>query len=465
MSIRARLLPVVFASRAAPGALGAGPVYNVNSTADVVDANINGVCSTAGSVCTLRAAVMEASYGPNPTAEEVTINVPAGTYNLTIAPGVPDDGRNGDYDLLGRIRVQGAGRDKTILDGQDVDRLFHVAAGATVTIADMTIQNGFAKSHSTLHGGGIYSEGSLTVLQSLLVVNEVPDGWTGGGIYSAGTLVLTDTEIGLNHATTGAGGVFSSATATVTRAAIHGNTSQNAAGWYQSGSFLYATNTTFSSNHANSGAPAFTLNGVVAHLNNVTIALNDCFCGNSASAISIVSSSVDLSNSILYNTALLNECVTGGSTFVSNGYNIIRNVNNCDVTGAHVSSDPLLAGLAKNGGYTQTQAIPANSPATDGGPLAGCKDALAQPNTTDQRGVKRPIGTACDLGAFEVELKGDADGDGNRTVSDVFWLINYLFAGGPPPRGRANVNGDANTDVGDVFYLINFLFASGPAPV
>ena len=62
-------------------------------------------------------------------------------------------------------------------------------------------------------------------------------------------------------------------------------------------------------------------------------------------------------------------------------------------------------------------------------------------------------------------LGGDADGNGVVDVADVFYLINYLFAGGPEPLGCADVDGSVTLDVADVFYLINFLFAHGPAPV
>jgi hypothetical protein len=60
--------------------------------------------------------------------------------------------------------------------------------------------------------------------------------------------------------------------------------------------------------------------------------------------------------------------------------------------------------------------------------------------------------------------KGDASGDGVPDVADVFYLINYLFAGGAPPRGCADVDGSRAIDVLDVFYLINYLFAAGPPP-
>jgi hypothetical protein len=62
-------------------------------------------------------------------------------------------------------------------------------------------------------------------------------------------------------------------------------------------------------------------------------------------------------------------------------------------------------------------------------------------------------------------LGGDADGNGVVDVVDVFYLINYLFAGGPEPKGCADVDGSLTLDVSDVFYLINHLFAGGPPPV
>jgi hypothetical protein len=61
-------------------------------------------------------------------------------------------------------------------------------------------------------------------------------------------------------------------------------------------------------------------------------------------------------------------------------------------------------------------------------------------------------------------VKGDANGDWTLNVGDVFYVINYLFASGPPPAGLADVNGDGTLNVLDVFYLINHLFAGGPAP-
>ena len=62
-------------------------------------------------------------------------------------------------------------------------------------------------------------------------------------------------------------------------------------------------------------------------------------------------------------------------------------------------------------------------------------------------------------------LCGDANGDGQISVADIFYMINNLFAGGPPPVNSFDVNGDGNTTVADIFYMINFLFAGGPAGI
>jgi hypothetical protein len=61
-------------------------------------------------------------------------------------------------------------------------------------------------------------------------------------------------------------------------------------------------------------------------------------------------------------------------------------------------------------------------------------------------------------------VAGDVNHDGAVDVGDVFYLINYLFAGGPPPLGPADANSDDDVTVADVFYLINSLFAGGPPP-
>ncbi len=69
-------------------------------------------------------------------------------------------------------------------------------------------------------------------------------------------------------------------------------------------------------------------------------------------------------------------------------------------------------------------------------------------------------------GAFTYYTEnGDVNSDGVVSVADVFYLINFLFAGGTAPLGPADVNGDGAMNVSDIFYLINHLFAGGSQPV
>jgi len=62
--------------------------------------------------------------------------------------------------------------------------------------------------------------------------------------------------------------------------------------------------------------------------------------------------------------------------------------------------------------------------------------------------------------------RGDANGDGEVTISDAVYLINYLFKDGPAPDPIQA--GDANSDdeigIVDAVYLVNYLFKNGPPP-
>jgi hypothetical protein len=60
---------------------------------------------------------------------------------------------------------------------------------------------------------------------------------------------------------------------------------------------------------------------------------------------------------------------------------------------------------------------------------------------------------------------GDANGDGKFNVSDQFYLINYLNAGGAAPIGNADVDGNGALNNDDVQYMVENLFAGGPPPM
>jgi hypothetical protein len=63
----------------------------------------------------------------------------------------------------------------------------------------------------------------------------------------------------------------------------------------------------------------------------------------------------------------------------------------------------------------------------------------------------------------------DPNNDHAVDPADVFYLVNYLFSGGPAPQGQAGMmsgdaNGDGVVDPADIFFLVNYLFSSGPSP-
>jgi len=67
---------------------------------------------------------------------------------------------------------------------------------------------------------------------------------------------------------------------------------------------------------------------------------------------------------------------------------------------------------------------------------------------------------------LEYASRGDANGDGVINVTDVVYLINYLFIGGPEPipMEAGDLNCDGLINVSDVVYLINYLYIGGPPP-
>ncbi|MEW6295122.1 MAG: dockerin type I repeat-containing protein [Candidatus Diapherotrites archaeon] len=61
---------------------------------------------------------------------------------------------------------------------------------------------------------------------------------------------------------------------------------------------------------------------------------------------------------------------------------------------------------------------------------------------------------------------GDANGDGVVSVTDIVWLVNFLFKGGTAPvdMDGADANNDGKVSVTDIVWLVNFLFKGGPTP-
>jgi len=77
--------------------------------------------------------------------------------------------------------------------------------------------------------------------------------------------------------------------------------------------------------------------------------------------------------------------------------------------------------------------------------------------------------TATDVSSYDFTIRfpnisGDVNTDGIVSISDVVYLINYLFKFGPgfEPIWKGDTNGDCSVSLSDVVYLINYLTKGGP---
>ena len=379
--------------------------FPVTKTADTADGSCNADCS-------LREAIIAANASAGPDV----ITLPAGIYNLAIAPAgesiVANNAAVGDLDIAGELTINGAGASTTIVDGQDLSRIFQIHAGP-VAINNLTARNGTEEA-----GGGIFIAAITTVnLTNVVVTANNGLGSAGGGIRNAGgTTTITDSTISGNVVNAQGGGIFTIGTPlTIIRSTISGNTSAESGGGIRIDSgTLTVENSTISGNTANSGGGIRNLNGTVT-ITSSTIANNNGGTSFGGGVANFSPGVLTLTGSIVANnTAGTSPDCT--EAVVSGGFNLIEDTTGCAISGTTTGNitgqDPQLLGLASNGGPTQTHALTGSSPALDAR-TSGCP-----PPATDQRGVSRAQGTACEIGSFECQvLKGVAECEGGLGVT------------------------------------------------
>lgn len=154
----------------------------------------------SGNVTALIAAINTA----NSTAEPDIIHLEPGLFVLQ---SVETDvrGPTGLPVISSNITIKGES-DLTTTIQRDPDaplfRIFHVAAGATLTLENVTVRGGLL--FGVQNGAGIQNFGITNVKNSSITSNGIVFG-AGGGIHSTGTLNLTKSLINLNDALAGAG--------------------------------------------------------------------------------------------------------------------------------------------------------------------------------------------------------------------------------------------------------------------
>jgi hypothetical protein len=305
-------------------------------------------------------------------------------------------------------------------------------------------------------GGGIYNLGRLTLARTTVAGNragaggrggrggEAPlgppgvggsggAGGAGGGIDNQGTLAVGGSTIARNHAgiggSGGAGGLGG--------AGGTGGAGGAGGGVFSEARRLTILNSTLYANLAAAGGDAGLTTGVggatgagaggnggsgggiavvagLGRVRNATVADNGVGAGGAPGLRDISGAltgraaagsggglfvapaqpagDLQLQNTILASNSGMNCAGTTGSATAHSAHDLSYGDRTCP--GRH--DNPGLGPLQDNGGFAATMAIDARSPATDAVPARG-----GQCPPTDERGVRRPEGRACDIGAYE----------------------------------------------------------------
>jgi CSLREA domain-containing protein len=328
-----------------------------------------------------------------------------------------------------------------------------VAAGSTASVNNMV----FTGNRSAFAGGAIRNEGTVNLANSVISGNTavIADGGfanneqataritnvvisanaanINGGFANRGIAVLTNVLIAGNLAFGLAGAMANAngATVTMTNVSIVGNVSFFLIGGFGNLGTATLTNVTISGNSANGDLGGMGNLGT-ATLTNVTITENSGPGGTGGLATGLEARAIlqplapvlaisgvvipqpgptILRRTIVANNSPGAQC---SGPITSQGSNLEFAGHTCGFKrdlGDLVNVEPLLGPLKGNGGFAPTHALLPGSPAIDAA-KSGCP-----PPSTDARGVPRPQGKGCDIGAYERSGKKLSARVGSVTVA------------------------------------------------
>jgi hypothetical protein len=346
-------------------------VVNALSEADgSCDALVPGVTD-----CSLREAMRTANMLPG--RNTITFSAGGGLTLDSALPVVGDD-----------LLIDG--NNNVSLYGRDQYRLFTLVAGDNIPVLELRRLHMFDGAAD--NGGAILNlGGELLVTESNVESSTAGD--KGGGIYNdGGAVTIRDSTMGA-HAAANGGALYNHAgTLTVERSWFYANTAvSGGVVLYNKSGTAVLSNSTVAENSATGADTIFNQGG------STTIS-SSSFGKNSSQAGTLNNSagSVVVRNTILDDAGQKNCAGT-----ISNGGNNIDSGASCGwgaAAGSMSSTDPRLGPMSFFGGLTPVFSLLPDSPAIDGVVFNPPNECPA----TDQRGVARPQGDFCDIGAFEV---------------------------------------------------------------
>jgi predicted outer membrane repeat protein len=339
-----------------------------------------------------------------------------------------------------------------------------VVEGGSLTVASSS----FSSDSAGDGGGGIYwnSAGTLTATGSAFASNTAGEGGAirddssagmtlsddsfsddggateGGALYllsgSSTAYALTGDEFDSNSASASGGAIqWGVGTLTVSGSSFIGNSAGLSGGALEADSTntLSLTNATISQNAAEHGGGIYFLGGTVpVSLVNDTIAFNTAAAG--AGIYGPDAGEISATRGVLNTIVALNAGGDCNVTFAAGtdaGHNLDGDgscFGGLGATGDQTSvSAPLIGAPTDNGGPVETDALETGSPAIDAGGASGCP-------STDARGVARPQGAGCDVGAYERASAGitlSSSAPSSVTVGVPFNVTLSVSGTGPGP--------------------------------
>jgi cysteine-rich repeat protein len=419
----------------------AATTFAVNSTANTPDAIPgDGICDDGMGACTLGAAVGEAASAPtcldpveihfsvsgqidagieyhvaagSPCANPSLSIIGPGADSLILSGGVSASGYAYDYppdyfspvktflglqgvhvsgelhfneaaaslaDLIADGLIETAGSGSLSITGSSVGPISNSGYGpvrgpayGSITVADSTTgrissHNGSVSLARVHVSGGVRVTGDPGVFTGAGAQDSLIEGSPGCGVSAAGSVGLVRTTV-RNNAGCGGGAGYNAAAFPST--------------WVEDSTIS-----------GNGGVGVASVYGGHASIVRSTIARNrgGGIASSQPSARISISDSIVAENTVGGEPAdCAGESYPGSNTAIRS---LIGSTAGCSIShdGNLIGVDPLLGPLADNGGLTPTHALLAGSPAID---------AVGACTGTDQRGVPRPQGAACDMGAFE----------------------------------------------------------------
>jgi hypothetical protein len=351
----------------APSA-GAATVITVDAASDLPADASHCLPTPFPGACSLRDAFAAASSGGPAAGDDVIMTVAPSVTAITLTQGelLYDGGTGGAHSLS--IAAPG-----TTVTQTTADRVMHSPGTGLFTISGFTLTGG----NTTGQGGAIEAGGAVDVADSALVGNTASD---GGAIDLHGDLTLTRSTLADNRATSFGGAVESerSDAAVITNSTIAGNQAGALGGGLGGVSDLTLVYSTIAGNSSPRGANIDDNNGVLTSFGSVV----------ARPGTGVNCSGLTATTSHGFN---LEDDAAASCGFSTSAGDLAPGTN------------PALAALGDHGGPGPTMLPSPGSPLLDAIPLASCQADGAKFVTTDERGVTRPQGTGCDIGAVEVE--------------------------------------------------------------